>query len=99
MRPTSAFRDGQLPQAGQRGVFRGHIAAGQGDHTVGHTLRGKYQSGQLRLKHRLTQSLTGEPVLHRLLYGLDTMDDVSLKKEMRAYGVAEVIIDHYFEKL
>ena len=37
--------------------------------------------------------------LNRLLYGLDTMDDASLKKEMRAYGVAEVIIDHYFEKL
>ncbi len=37
--------------------------------------------------------------LNRLLYGMDTMDDASLKKEMRAYGVAEVIIDHYFEKL
>jgi len=37
--------------------------------------------------------------LNRLLYGMDTMDDSSLKKEMRAYGVAEVIIDHYFEKL
>ena len=37
--------------------------------------------------------------LNGLLYGLDTMDDATLKREMRAYGVAEVVIDHYFEKL
>jgi len=37
--------------------------------------------------------------LNHLLYGMDTMDDASLKKEMRAYGVAEVVLDHYFEKL
>lgn len=37
--------------------------------------------------------------LNRILYGMDTMDEASLKKEMRAYAVTEVMIDHYFSKL
>lgn len=37
--------------------------------------------------------------LNRLLYGLDTMDEASLKREMRSYSVAETVIDRYFEKL
>ena len=37
--------------------------------------------------------------INRLLYGLDTMDEASLKREMRTYSVAETVISRYFEKL
>lgn len=37
--------------------------------------------------------------LNRILYGMDTMEEAALKKEMRSYGVAEAMIDNYFEKL
>ena len=61
--------------------------------------RGMYKAAEGVIQP--TMQVTGDRLgrLNQILYGLDTMDDASLKKEMRAYGVAEVIMDHYFEKL
>ncbi len=57
----------------------------------------KVNEGTILPREQLTADRLGR--LNHLLYGMDTMDDASLKKEMRAYGVAEVIVDHYFKKL
>lgn len=37
--------------------------------------------------------------LNHILFAMDTMEEASLKKEMRSYGVTEMLLDHYFEKL
>ncbi|MBP3700296.1 MAG: hypothetical protein J6I64_00230, partial [Lachnospiraceae bacterium] len=60
---------------------------------------GLYKTAEGTILPKAQESTDRLGRLNRLLYGMDTMDDASLKKEMRAYGVAEVIINHYFEKL
>lgn len=37
--------------------------------------------------------------LNRILYAMDTMEESALKKEMRGYGVTEMLLTRYFEKL
>ncbi len=37
--------------------------------------------------------------LNHLLYGLDAMDESSLKKEMKDYAVTDEMLDHYFNPL
>ena len=37
--------------------------------------------------------------LNRILFAMDTMEEASLKKEMREYGVTERMLDQYFKKL